>query len=63
MHKSKFKMDLEFKNEGSRNIGAQIKLSKVDDVTTAIEFMLTSGDRNKFNEYYAAAENSLKSVI
>jgi len=56
-------MDLEFRNEGSNNIGVQIKLSKVDDQTTAIEFMLISGDRNKFNEYYDAAQNSLKNVI
>jgi len=54
---------LELPNQEQQNIKIEIKLSKVDEDFTAIEFMMVSGDRTVFNGAYATAENVLKEII
>ena len=58
---TKYKMDLELDGLGQNKL--QVKLSKVDEGTTCIEFMFIAGDRKIFQDFYKTAKHNLKNLL
>ena len=52
-------MNFEFPNK-PKDIKVEIKLSKFNESTTVIEFMMLSGEKKKFEEFVVSAEYDLK---